>query len=273
MVIELTGRIDYHIHTKLCRHATGEMEDYVQVAISKSLEEIGFSDHFIMTYLPAFVPKEEYCMREEELPTYINNVEDMRDKHTDITIKLGIEADYYEGKEKTIRQLLSQFKFDYIYGSVHVVGKRVIDDEKFRKLLREHEILELYQNYFKILKKAIQSGLFDVIAHFDLPKKFGDRPNRPITELTYEVIEALAKHKVCIELSTAGLRKPVKEQYPSIEILQACFEKDIPITIGSDSHNPNEVGWELDRALEMLREIGYSQVVGFEKHKKIFFDI
>ncbi|MFX1298867.1 MAG: histidinol-phosphatase HisJ family protein, partial [Promethearchaeota archaeon] len=200
----MTGRIDYHIHTKFCRHAVGEMEDYVQAAIVKDLDEIGFSDHFIMTYLPEAAVQEDYCMKKEELPVYIKNVKELQETQTNIVIKLGIEADYYEGKENEIKKLLNPFRFDYILGSVHVVNDRVIDDDRFRKKPQGHEIFELYRDYFNIIKKAIQSSLFDAIAHLDLPKKYGDRPQTSISELIDEVIETLSKKKVCVELNTGG---------------------------------------------------------------------
>jgi len=149
-----------------------------------------------------------------------------------------------------------------------------IDDERVRqKLLQKYEIFEIYSLYFIEIKKAIQSGLFDIIAHLDLPKKYGDLPKRSISEQIDEVIEALAKNKVCIEFNTGGFRKPIKEQYPSLKILEACYENDIQVTLGSDSHRPDEVGWEIDRALKMLQEIGYTQIVGFENRKLIFFEI
>jgi histidinol-phosphatase (PHP family) len=249
------------------------MEDYVQVALSKKLDEMGFSDHFIMTYLPPSAVQDDYCMRVEEIPIYINKVKELQISHSDISIKLGIEVDYAGGKEKEIKKLLKPYEFDYIYCSIHVVEGRCIDDDRFRKVPQGQEIDELYAKYFTIMEQAIESRLFDIMAHLDLPKKFGDRPERSISELIARVIEALVRNKVVIELNTGGFRRPVKEQYPSIEILQRCYENDIQITLGSDSHQPEEVGWEIDRALNILRDLGYSQIVGFEKHKKILYDI
>ena len=269
----MVRRLDYHIHTKFCGHATGEMEEYVQVAISKHLDEMGFADHFIMVYLPPEVVQDDYCMKEEELPIYINKVKELQENHSDIMIKLGIEADFYPGKEKEIEKLLNRYRFDYIYASIHIGNNCCIDDDRYRIKPEGAEIFRLYERYFENLKQAVQSGLFDIMAHFDLPKKYGERPEEPITDLVAGVIEALVKHKVCIELSTGGLRKPVKEQYPSLEILQACHENDVQVTLGSDSHMPTEVGWEIDRALDILREVGYSQIVGFENRKKIFYEI
>jgi len=225
-------RIDYHIHTKYCRHATGEMEEYVQEALSKQLDEIGFSDHFIMTYLPSTLDTTDYCMRAEELPFYIQGVKELQENHSDISIKLGVEVDYCLGKEKVIKKLLQPFKFDYIYGSVHLVDDWIIDDDRNRENYEKYDLFELYQKYFSIQKRAIESGLFDILTHLDLPKKFGFRPQQSIDELVDEVIEALVKHKMCVELNTGGLRKPINEQYPSSIILKKCYEKEIPVTFG-----------------------------------------
>ncbi len=266
-------RIDYHIHTKLCRHATGEMEEYVQVALTKQFEEIGFADHFPMVYLPPTLDTTEYCMKEEEVPLYIHSVKELQKEHTDISIKLGVEVDFCLGKEKLIRKLLQPFKFDYIYGSVHLVYDWVIDDDRNKGNYEKYDLLELYKTYFSIQKQAIETGLFDILTHFDLPKKFGYRPQPSIAELTDEIVGALVKRKMCIELNTGGLRKPVKECYPSRDILKKCYENDIQVTFGSDSHKPDEVGWEVERALNMLREIGYSQIVGFQNRKKVLYDI
>ncbi|MHA1265489.1 MAG: histidinol-phosphatase HisJ family protein [Candidatus Helarchaeota archaeon] len=265
--------LDYHLHTKLCNHAKGEMDEYVQAALTKKLDEIGFADHLPMIYLPQSLPLEDYCMKEQELPIYIRAVQQLQTKYSQIEIKLGIEADYYVGKEDQIAKLLRSAPFDYIYGSVHVVDDWVIDDDRNRAKYQNYSTFDLYQKYFNLLIKAIESRLFDIVAHFDLPKKYGDRPTEPLTEVIGKVLDALIQQKLCIELNTSGFRKPVKEQYPSIDILHLCYENDIQVTLGSDSHRPEEVGWEIGKALQILREVGYSQIVGFTKRKKIFYEI
>lgn len=269
----MVHRLDYHIHTKLCRHAIGEIEDYAISAIAKNLTEIGFADHLPMIYLPSSIPQQDYCMDVEQLPLYEQMVIGIQEKYPDMIIKMGIEADYYQGQEETIKQLLSRLQFDYIYGSVHVVDDWVIDDDRNRKRYEEYLIFDLYEKYFTILAKAVQSGLYDIVAHLDLPKKYGDRPMQSIEPLVDRVIDALVQKKKCIEVNTSGFRKPVKEQYPSNEILHRCYENDIQVTLGSDSHRPEEVGWEIERAISILQDIGYTQIVGFKKRKKIFYDI
>ena len=115
--------IDYHIHTKLCGHATGEMEQYVERAIEIGLSEIGFSDH-----LP-FVDSERtgFAMSLSQLPLYVQKVDELREKYPTITIRLGIEVDYFPHLEKEIEELLAQYPFDYVYGSVHFLDDWVFD--------------------------------------------------------------------------------------------------------------------------------------------------
>ena len=271
----MVKRLDYHMHTKLCGHAVGEMFEYVEAAIANNLDEIGFSDHMPMVYLPSYLPLDEYCMSVEELPLYVQAVKQLQEDYPNLVIKLGIEADYYEGKDQEIKNLINQAEFDYVLGSVHALGDPafVVDDERFSDKHQQYEIFELYQMYFSNLKKAVETGLFDVMAHLDLPKKFGDRPKESIQPMVDVVIDALVQTKTAIEVNTGGYRKPVAEQYPSEEILRACCENDIQVTIGSDSHRPDEVGWEVDRALTLLRKVGYNQIIGFKKRKRIFFEI
>ena len=269
-------RIDYHLHTKLCRHASGEMEDYVQAALKKNLDEIGFADHIPLFYLPKECVMDDYSMREDELPLYANQIGKLQEAHKDIVIKMGIEADWYQGKQDVIKEILNRHPFDFVLGSIHQVEDCEISDERIQCKLFEkfnHDIFRINQLYYTNLKEAARSGLFDVMSHLDMPKKFGDRPNETINELIEELIEIIAQKKLSIEINTSGFRHPANEQYPSVSILRACYERDIQVTIGSDAHHPKQVGWEFERALAILRDIGYNQVVGFEKRKKVFYEI
>ncbi|MHA1230755.1 MAG: histidinol-phosphatase HisJ [Candidatus Helarchaeota archaeon] len=267
------GLIDYHVHTKMCRHASGEIHEYIEYAIKKQLSEIGFADHFPMFYLPEAVDTTYYCMLEEEVPIYIKKIKNMQEKYQDIEIKIATEVDYYTGKEKIIKNAIKKYDFDYIIGSVHVVDDWCIDDSKNISIYEKVGIINVYEKYFSALKKAIESKIFDIIGHLDLVKKFGFRPNKNISYLIDPIIESIKKNKVCIELNTSGDRKPVNEFYPSRHILKKCFENDIAITIGSDAHKPEEVGWKFNDGLKLLREIGYTQIVKFRARKIEFMDI
>ena len=269
----IKGLLDAHVHTKMCHHATGEMYEYVESAIALNLTTIGFSDHFPMFYLPKNIDTSSYCMNMNELPIYINEVKALQEKYTEIDIKIATEADFITGKKTEIKESLNKFEFDYVLGSVHVISNWCIDDPKNLQKYNEIDISDIYRDYYSILKKAVDSRLFDIMAHLDLVKKFGFRPDEDMSSSIDPVIDSLKKNKICIELNTAGDRKPVKEFYPDRSILEKCYENDIPISLGSDAHKPEEVAWKFDDALELIRDIGYTQLVKFSNRKKQFVDI
>jgi len=115
----------------------------------------------------------------------------------------------------------------------------------------------------------------DIISHFDLPKKFNNFPNikEPIENEVVKTLELIKKKDVAMEINTGGLRKDVKQQYPTKEIIQRMYEHDIPVLLGSDAHSPESIAYEFKRIINMLKEIGYSQLAHFNKRKRIFFEI
>jgi len=272
--------IDYHIHSKLCRHGEGELEEYVKSAIKKGFIEIGFCEHFpqefLLENLPQkyhyLIPIEEYAMPQEQFPDYINRVLELREKYkATISIKLGTEIDYLKNKAQYISAEIKKYPFDYIFGSIHQIyfnGKPfAFDDSRFLDLYDEYDIDDCYKLYFTALGEAINSGLFDVVSHLDLIKKYGFRPkNRNnYRSIIKEILGLIHQHGLVIELNTAGARKKVGEFYPEDFILKEIYEKGIEITLGSDAHRPNEVGYKFDEAIKKLKEIGFEYLIKFSK--------
>jgi len=128
---------------------------------------------------------------------------------------------------------------------------------------------EVWTKYFKAMTQAAGSGLFDFMAHPDLVKKFGHRPKGDLRPYYKETLDAIEAAGVAIEVSTAGLRKEVMEIYPSKVFLEEAFRRSIPILISSDAHAPEEVGHEFDRALRLVKEIGYREIHKFQSRKRI----
>ena len=254
--------VDYHIHTKLCGHASGEMEEYVQQALTRSLQEIGFSDHLPM--LKWAHP--EYAMSFEQLPYYVSEVHRLRQAYPEIQIKLGIEADYYsEEEEQATRDLLAQYPFDYVYGSVHFVDDWAIDDPGNMHRWDAFGVDTVYERYFQQLQHAARSGLFDIISHSDLAKKFGHRPTTDFSSLIEETVRCYKEAGVAVEINSSGLRKPVKEIYPAPQIVQLLHIYEVPIVLGSDAHTPEDVGKDFDLSRELARSCGYRETVIFEQ--------
>lgn len=262
--------IDYHIHTKLCGHAQGEMEEYVQSAIKKGLDEIGFSDHFPLFH----IEPGDLSMKMGDLPVYINKVGNLQKKFKkDISIKLGIEVEYTPEIEKRTGELLKEHNFDYIYGSTHFLGKWVFDHPAYKNEWEKRDVYEVYREYFSVIRKMVASGLCDIVGHIDLVKKFGYRPDRNLTEIYGEVAKSIVRHNLCIEINTSGLRKPIKEIYPAEELLEICFNTNIPIVLGSDAHHPDEVAMDFDMALALIKKVGYKKIATFSNRKRTLVNL
>lgn len=260
---------DYHMHTHLCKHATGEPREYVQTAIDRGLIEIGFADHN-----PMPISLDDWRMDSQDLPVYIELIEDTRKKFPKFPIKLGLECDFIPGYEKHIRKLAAQADWDYFIGSVHyIMPGWDVDNPKKLEHWKEHSREEVWYMYFKAYTQAAQSELYDFLGHPDLVKKFGFRPKGDLKPYYKESLDAIADHKLAIEINTSGLRKDVKEIYPSRDFLKEAFKRDIPILISSDAHAPDEVGQDFDIALSLAKEVGYRRLCKFEKRKRELISI
>jgi histidinol-phosphatase (PHP family) len=133
---------------------------------------------------------------------------------------------------------------------------------------KNRDAYEVWSAYFDRLTMAAETGFFEIIGHADLPKKFGHRPNRDCTPLYERFLNAAKQHNACIELNTAGLRKECKEIYPSRDLLRPAFQIGVPITFGSDSHAPEEVGMNFPEAIQLAREAGYKECCRFAGRKR-----
>lgn len=257
--------IDYHIHTKRCGHAKGEMGQYVERAIEAGLKEIGFSDH-----LPFFHRWDPgYTMAPEELPRYVADVEGLRARYPKIRIKLGIEADYFPGEERQTETVLKTYPFDFVLGSVHFIDGWGFDIPEEEKNWEGKDVNRIYRDYFKLLRQAAEVGFFDIIGHTDLVKKFGHRPTEPLDGEIEKTAALFKKVGVAVEINTSGLRKPVREIYPALEILKVYRRYEIPIVFGSDAHAPEEVGGDFDKAIAHARAAGYSEALIYEKRRVV----
>jgi len=259
---------DYHIHTDRCGHASGGMRQYAEEAVNKDLEEIGFSDHIPIYWLPADRKDPGLAMTEEQFPGYIAEVLDLRSEFSSLTIRLGVEVDFIPGRESAVKPFLFGCPFDYVIGSVHYIDGWGFDNPAHLEEFSRQDIKEIYEKYFDLLCAAARSRLFDIIAHPDLIKKFGHRPDTSLLELYRRAAGAMAGAGVCVEVNTAGLRVPAEEIYPSLDFLRLCRLEGVPASTGSDAHAPGLVGAGFNQAVDLLREAGYREVAVFEGRRR-----
>jgi len=261
--MDMSGLVDYHLHTPRCGHAVGDLEEYVARALLLGLSEVGFSDHFPLLHLR----DSTLSMSLEELPHYVEEVNHLAGSVSGVRVRLGIEVDYVPGYVERTAEILSAYAFDYVMGSVHFLDGWGFDDPRYVEGYRGRDLYALWARYFQVLGDAAESGLFDVLAHPDLIKKFGYRPLGDVTPLYESCLDRVAAAGLAVEVSTAGLSKPVGEIYPGEEFLRLCRRREIPVTLGSDAHSPEEVGRFYGAAVELLRRVGYTEIAFFERRR------
>ena len=258
--------VDYHMHLRNgngeIAHETAAVDPFVDSAREAGVDEIGFTEHiyyFKQTRSLWTVPYHvERCVYDIE--AYVSAVLAARGRG--LPVKLGLEVDYVPGREEETRQLLAAYPWDYLLGSLHYIGELGVDAEP--RLVDAVGVEDAWRLYFDALAAAARSGLFDSLSHPDLVKIFGARA----ASFDYEpVVEAIAAAGVAVEVSTAGLDKPVGELYPNPELLGACRARGVPVTLASDAHSPDLVGRDFDLALELLRSVGYDTVTVFEQRR------
>lgn len=256
---------DYHLHTPLCRHATGEPVAYARNALARGLTEIGFSDHSPM----ARDDFDEWRMRLDQLDDYVAAVEHARREVPELTIRLALEVDYLPGHESWIRSLAKRHPWDYFIGSVHYLDDAWdVDNPHKLEQWRHRDVDGVWDAYVQRLTAAAASGLFDIMGHIDLPKKFGHRGQQSLAQLYEPFMQAARAADVAIELNTAGLRKPCQEIYPARELLASAQQHGVAITFGSDAHAPEEVSQDFAAALTLARSVGYREARTFQKGQK-----
>ena len=248
---------DYHVHTARCGHAGGETRDYVLRAISRGLDEIAITDHVPLWFLPGDDPEPGLAMSRSELPGYVEEVLALREEFRGrIDVLLGIEADFAEGYEEGLRELLAPYPWDVVLGSVHFVAGGWIDAPGAAARHEREGSANLWNEYYRLLAKAAASGTYDVMTHLDLPKKFGNRRPAECAAAEEAAVDAIRAAGVAVEVSSAGLRKPVGEEYPAPALLSKLVGAGVPLVFSSDGHAPAEVGWGLEQVVAAAKDAG-----------------
>lgn len=256
---------DYHTHTPLCRHAEGAPEAFIDAAIAAGLREYGISDH-----APAHPePFDDWRMAEAELPAYFTWIDRAR-RHAGgrIPVRAGLECDWLPGCEDWIADLASRHDWDYLIGSVHYLGDWDFDNPKWIGRWQDEDLEAVWRRYWQAYASMADSGLFDILAHPDLVKKFVPGPEGDLDRFYEPALEAIAASGCAIELNTAGLHKPCAEAYPAPRFLELARQAGVPLVISSDAHAPSEVARDFPWAIETAKAAGYTETLLFEGRRR-----
>lgn len=257
---------DFHTHNLLCKHADGVLEEYVQQAIRIGLDEIGLSDH---TPMPDNWDHEVRMTEAQFRSDYVPEVKRLQEKYRgQITVKFGLEGDFMPGTEAWVKEFNAKSDFDYVIGSVHYIDDWGFDNPTFVAKYDEKDINDIYGLYYDRIAGSARSGLFDVVGHCDLVKKFGHRPTKAMEEILHETFKVVKQSGMSVEINTSGLRKPVKEVYPSETVLKIVSGYGIPLTLGSDAHTPGDVGRDFDVARALVQKYGGGKISVYTKRQR-----
>jgi len=265
---------DYHLHlrpdepgTPVERYFTAaNVERYLEAAESAGIAELGVSEHVYRFTQALDVWRHPFWEEEarDDLDSYCEFVRGT-------PLKLGIECDFIPATEDRTATLLEARDFDYVVGSVHFVGDAAVDHPGWDVWEGGGDPDEVWRRYFAALAKAARSGLFDILAHPALVKVLGSArpvPARDPRTFYEPAVEAIAESGIAVEVSTAGLRKPVGEIYPAPAFAAMCVEAGVPFALSSDAHLPEQVGFGYERAVELLGELGVGEICVFEGRQR-----
>ena len=252
--------VDLHNHTVLCNHAEGTIDEYIQEAIKSGTKTFGFLEHAPMYFDP------KYRLKFEEMAQYETSILSAQQTYkNDIKILLGYEVDYLKNH---MDERVLNAKVDYLIGSVHFIDEWGFDNPEFIGRYEHEDIDTIWQKYFNTIEEMAQSKLFDIVGHLDLIKVFKFMPKKSILDIAKNALLAIKKADMVLELNMAGYRKPIKEAYPSRELLEEAFKLNIPITFSSDAHAPKQVSLFANEIVELARSVGYTQCATFKNRER-----
>jgi histidinol-phosphatase (PHP family) len=250
---------DYHTHPQGHRvqpYTPELLQPWIDSARQRGLRDIAFTDH------------DRY-----HAGIRLDEMDRLREKNPDVGIRAGIELDNDPETSAAGRKWveLNWDKLDFVLGSVHYLDDptQMFDSVPAGAAQFENRnIDEVYADYFQRVRQIASTGLIDCLAHLDLVKIHGHRPNAPAAAIVDETLDFIRERDLAIELSTAGWRKPVNELYPSDEIIRLAVEKGIPFTTASDAHSHAQLAENYPRLAEKMNSLGIREICVYEKHKR-----
>lgn len=261
---------DFHIHESYSSDAPlATPEKYCRVAERRGIDEICFTTHLILAG-----PDVQHGISPEKIPSYLRDIEAAQE-NTDVTLRVGLEIDWFPEVEKEIEEVLDEYPLDYALGSLHYV--RGIDIGSRRRspaFFLGKELVDALDIYFEEWGKAAESGLFDVLAHPDYFRKYLSLTHdMPVSfeeygSTVHDALDSLRSHGVGIGVNASGYRHGIGDHYPIKGFMQAAREVGIETAVvGSDCHTVGDLGRNTLRATHRLKREGFDHISVFEGRK------
>ena len=273
--------LDYHMHVEnyypfgrtpdTRPEGTDPMETmrlFAASATASGVEEIVITEH-VYHFMQAkeIVDRpwsDEKCFY--DMDEYVDLLQSAR--REGLPIKTGIEMDYIEGREPVIERIVQDYPWDFVLGSVHWIGDWGFDLASMADEWDRRSVDQAYRDYFRLLGQAVQTGCFDSMSHPDLIKVMGHMAEGDVTDLYEGFAEQVSGQAgLCVEISSAGLRKPVGRLYPERPLLEACARRGISITTASDAHVVEDIGRDFDQVRDLAGSCGYREAMSFDRRR------
>ncbi|MFQ5832626.1 MAG: histidinol-phosphatase [Candidatus Thorarchaeota archaeon] len=273
--------IDYHLHPSYSFDAVGSVREFCEIAVEKGLQEICFTTH-----LDADPERDDCFVRLGEnkvsiyssgwLDDYESSIRAAAETFTEqnLKVRLGIEVDLYPGVAEDLPESFHSTDFDLVVGSVHLIDHKALSlQEEALEIFRKYSIEELGLSYYTLITDSLDTGLYDVIGHMDIYRRYGEAYyGEEIHELwkphIRELTDKMKAQGVGFEVNTSSWRKGLPEPMPSESLTKALVGRGIEtVTVGSDAHDPTDVGFGVARAREMLMHCGLKAISTFDHRR------
>lgn len=255
----------YHVHTRWS-DGVAAIGEVVAAAASLGLDEVGISDHYVR--YPTGVQL-EWSMPTDRLREYVEEVRQAAQAAADVTLRLGLEVDYLPETIAETLDAIGGIGFDYLIGSVHFIDGFPVDGHRrYWDALTQDEVDETWRAYYRRLADMAATGAFDIVGHFDLPKKFGHGPRADLREEAMAAMDAVAASGMVMEINTSGWHQPAREVYPAPWIIGEARRRGVEVVITADAHTPKYLTRDFGPAAEEAIQAGYQTVVRFERRRR-----
>lgn len=254
----------YHNHTTWS-DGRASVAEVVAAAEALGLEELGISDHWVLD------PRGEtpsWSMDPAALDEYVADLR-ANGRGSSVPLRLGVEVDWFPDHADRIEAALAPHAFDYRIGSVHTVGGFRLDARpELWAALTVAERDDKHRRYWRALRHMAAHRSVDIVAHLDLPKKFGQQPTVDLRTEIEAALDAIAEADMAVELNTSGWHAPCRDAYPAVDLVRACRERGIPALLSADAHDPRHLVRDFDRGAERLWDAGYREIVRYSERRR-----
>ncbi|MDM8537362.1 histidinol-phosphatase [Desulfobacterales bacterium HSG17] len=259
--------IDYHIHTGYSKDGKGKIIEHCKAAVKNGFTEICFTDHHEWTSVAKGYY--DYALRKDVWQQVIAEIETARNDFPMLSVKLGCELGYYREYLSEIIRFTKQHPFDYIIGSLHFLDDKVISTPGILENENPKRRIKWMRKYLSTIKEMVDNAYFDCLGHLDAVKKHTTTSDiEEYMDIILDIANSMKKNNIGFELNTSGWQHPVKECYPSVDILKILKDTGIRIvTIGSDSHSSETLGHGIKKGMEILYQVGFDSICTFSNRK------